>query len=86
MEKLNMFDVELSRVLKVRRKQLEITQKDLAEKFHLNSPVFISLLESGKQRLPRTWIRPMARYLKLPTHKITHWMIKSATYEIRKYE
>lgn len=86
MEKLNIYDLELARVLRARRTQMGITQAQMARKFDLNSPVFISLLESGKQRLPKTWIRPISRELKLPTSKITHWMVKSATYEIRKYE
>lgn len=70
--------------IRERRKKLGISQRVLAKIFKINQPVFISLIENGKSKLPNTWALKMARELKVPPEKIIRLIIRAETDRIQR--
>lgn len=77
-------DPRVGNFIKARRKKLGISQRVLAKRFKLSQPVFISLIENGKSKLPNTWALKMAKELKVKPEKIIRLIIKAETDQIQR--
>ena len=75
--------------LKTRRKQAELTQKDLAKQLNLEYYTFISQIESGHGRVPSSLYRQWAQALGLASPEFALKMIEfydPHTFEALGYE
>jgi transcriptional regulator with XRE-family HTH domain len=75
-------DKEIGVLIKTRREKLGITQHQLAKELGLSSPVFISLVESGKSKIPVDKAVWFSNRLEIPKAKMRKLLIESATQKI----
>lgn len=59
----------LGDLIRTRRKELEITQRDLAKSIGFSN-VFLQRIETGKCGLPHEYIKKTAGLIKLPAAKL----------------
>lgn len=77
-------DPSLGEFIKKKRMELGISQKELAGRFGLSQPVFICLIESGKSRLPTSWVLKMSKELKVRPERLIKYLVEEATNRIQR--
>lgn len=76
--KVNNMDISIGRLIQKQRVRLGVTQKSLATKIGLTSPVFVSLIEGGKSKLPPRMAWLIALELEIPIKLLTMMLVGSA--------
>lgn len=76
-------DIKLGKMLQQKRKEMGYTQIDMAIYFGFTSPVFFSLVESGKSKLPASRVKLISTKLNISPKKIEKLLIESAKEEIK---
>jgi transcriptional regulator with XRE-family HTH domain len=75
-------DKEIGKLIKAKRTKLGITQALIAKEMRLSSPVFISLIENGRSKLPLEMVLWFSNRLDIPKRKMRKLLIESATQKI----
>jgi len=75
-------DKKIGNLIKNKRNKLGITQIQIAKELGFTSPVFISLIESGKSKLPLEKALWFSNRLEIPKSKMKRLLIQSATQKI----
>lgn len=78
-------DIKLGKMIQQKRKEMGYTQIDMAKHFGFTSPVFFSLIETGKSKLPTSHVKAISTKLNISPKKIEKLLVESAKEEIRHY-
>ena len=80
---MNKYERELGLLIKVHRMKKRITQRKLEQVFGYSQPVFISLMETGKSKVPPETLGTLIRLLNIPERKAIHLATLAYGYDLR---
>jgi transcriptional regulator with XRE-family HTH domain len=76
----------LGRFIRQRRREIGLTQPQLAQKLHLRAAVSVCRWERGNQSVPPKLLRALAEILEVPLHTILSYTPKEAVEAYRQLE
>lgn len=81
---MNIYDQQCAELLRNARKNSRKNQGDVAREMNIKYPVFISLLESGKSRLPTKRISEYCDIVGASKKKVVKLLVKSYEFRLKQ--